>query len=138
MTIVDLSADLKTHFAQSVPLDLALSAILNSGCAYYCHLCFARLLITDTQLFQALFIFVMSIMDQEVHVLSQMTLNVDNNNIVYSLVRAIYLGNEHFTVRIIDSNSNVWFHDGITTGRTTTYEGNLVNKPFNFLNNASG
>ena len=26
------------------------------------------------------------------------------------------MGDRHFTIRFIDSEKNVWFHDGITTG----------------------
>ena len=35
----------------------------------------------------------------------------------------VYHGGFHFTCRIIDHFGNIWFHDGITTGRTSTKEG---------------
>ena len=31
----------------------------------------------------------------------------------------------HFTSRIIDSNENVWFHDGMVTGQSSSNEGKL-------------
>ncbi|KAF8578659.1 hypothetical protein K439DRAFT_1361559 [Ramaria rubella] len=37
----------------------------------------------------------------------------------------IYHGGYHFTARIIDSNSNCWYYDGIETSTTCIYEGNL-------------
>ena len=35
----------------------------------------------------------------------------------------VYHGGYHFTCQIIDESGNIWFHDGITTGRTLTKEG---------------
>ncbi|KAJ7451901.1 hypothetical protein FB451DRAFT_965913, partial [Mycena latifolia] len=38
----------------------------------------------------------------------------------------IYGGQSHFTCRFIDKYSNVWFHDGISTGRRCVREMNLT------------
>ena len=35
----------------------------------------------------------------------------------------VYHGGYHFTCRIIDESGNIWFHDGMTTGRSTLKEG---------------
>jgi hypothetical protein len=35
----------------------------------------------------------------------------------------VYHGGFHFTCRIIDESGNIWFHDGMTTGRITVKEG---------------
>ncbi|KAF9455434.1 hypothetical protein BDZ94DRAFT_1351343, partial [Collybia nuda] len=43
----------------------------------------------------------------------------------YKLKGIIYFANEHFTCRIIQSDGTVWFHDGITTGRFLTRDGNI-------------
>jgi len=43
----------------------------------------------------------------------------------YCLRGVIYYGSNHFTSRIISSTGQVWFHDGIVTGRSTEYEGTL-------------
>ena len=37
----------------------------------------------------------------------------------------VYYGGFHFTCRIIDESGNVWFHDGMTTARTTIKEGRI-------------
>ena len=37
----------------------------------------------------------------------------------------VYHGGYHFTCRIIDESGNIWFHDGITTGRMSTREGKM-------------
>ncbi|KAJ6522930.1 hypothetical protein DFH09DRAFT_938153 [Mycena vulgaris] len=37
----------------------------------------------------------------------------------------IYGGQNHFTCRFIDSNGTVWFHDGISTGRTCIRDASL-------------
>ena len=39
----------------------------------------------------------------------------------------VYHGGYHFTCQIIDESGNIWFHDGITTGRTLTKEGKFGN-----------
>ena len=35
----------------------------------------------------------------------------------------VYHGGYHFTCRIIDESGNIWFHDGIATGRISIKEG---------------
>jgi hypothetical protein len=37
----------------------------------------------------------------------------------------VYHGGYHFTCRIIDESGNIWFRDGITTGRMSTREGQI-------------
>ncbi|KAF8582491.1 hypothetical protein K439DRAFT_1351090, partial [Ramaria rubella] len=41
------------------------------------------------------------------------------------LAGVIYFGGEHFTAQIVDHRMKVWYHDGITTKRSCTYEGDL-------------
>jgi hypothetical protein len=50
---------------------------------------------------------------------------LDTSTDVYnlSLRGMIYLGGFHFTSHIIAAEDDVWFHDGITTKETCTYEG---------------
>ena len=35
----------------------------------------------------------------------------------------VYHGGYHFTCWIIDESGNIWFHDGMTTGRISVKEG---------------
>ena len=35
----------------------------------------------------------------------------------------VYHGGYHFTCRIVDESGNIWFHDGMTTGRTSIKDG---------------
>jgi hypothetical protein len=37
----------------------------------------------------------------------------------------VYLGGEHFTSQIITPGGDVWYHDGIVTGRNCAYAGNV-------------
>ena len=46
-------------------------------------------------------------------------------DITYDLKGIVYLGGFHFTSRIITSDNNVWFHDGIETGRSCHKVGKL-------------
>ena len=49
--------------------------------------------------------------------------NVEHN---YSLAGIVYYGSDHFTAQIILQDSQIWFHDGITTGQTTIYDSSLA------------
>ena len=46
-------------------------------------------------------------------------------NHTYNLIGIIYYGGFHFTSRIIDRDSNIWYHDGMTTGRQCIQESNV-------------
>ena len=42
---------------------------------------------------------------------------------ILSLRGLVYHGGYHFTCRIVDQSGNIWYHDGMSTGRTSTKEG---------------
>ena len=44
----------------------------------------------------------------------------------YRLAGIIYFGHGHFTTQVVLPNGQLWFHDGISTGRNMTYQGNLT------------
>ena len=44
---------------------------------------------------------------------------------IYKLSGLIYYGQFHFTARIIANDGEIWYHDGITTGRSCVTEGNI-------------
>ncbi|KAJ7079862.1 hypothetical protein C8R44DRAFT_636655 [Mycena epipterygia] len=46
-------------------------------------------------------------------------------SVVLKLRGIIYGGRGHFTCRVIRPTKDVWFHDGITTGRACVREGHL-------------
>ncbi|KAJ7200564.1 hypothetical protein GGX14DRAFT_400561 [Mycena pura] len=52
----------------------------------------------------------------------------------YVLRAAIYWGSDHYTVRIIEDNGNLWYHDAIETGPHAIGEGNLQDTDRKFLN----
>ncbi|KAJ7304791.1 hypothetical protein DFH08DRAFT_721525 [Mycena albidolilacea] len=52
----------------------------------------------------------------------------------YALRSVIYVGNQHFTSRIVKPNGDIWFHDGIETGLITISEGNVHSQGPWFLN----
>jgi len=43
----------------------------------------------------------------------------------YHLKGIIYHGGYHFTARVVTSQGDVWYHDGMTTARECIYEGKL-------------
>jgi len=43
----------------------------------------------------------------------------------YQLKGIIYHGGYHFTARVVTSQGDVWYYDGMTTARECIYEGKL-------------
>jgi hypothetical protein len=55
----------------------------------------------------------------------RLIINLNGLDIQYILRGVVYFGQEHFTSRIISDAGLVWFHDGITTGRSVISEGHV-------------
>jgi len=49
----------------------------------------------------------------------------ENGTKTLDLRGIVYHGQYHFTSRIISSQKQVWYHDGMTTGKTCSYDGQL-------------
>ena len=47
------------------------------------------------------------------------------------LAGVIYYGQQHFTAQVILSDGQIWFHDGIETGRNLIYNGTIIPNPPN-------
>ena len=46
----------------------------------------------------------------------------------------VYYGNHHYTSRIIDIDRNVWFNDGMTTGRSSQSQGSAMKVKSKYFN----
>ncbi|KAI0346344.1 hypothetical protein BDW22DRAFT_1324131 [Trametopsis cervina] len=55
------------------------------------------------------------------------------NGFEYKLQGMIYFGSFHFTARIVDEKGDVWYHDGVQTGRDCNFEGNMNDIDVNSL-----
>ena len=55
----------------------------------------------------------------------ELLVHVNGDNVLYKLRGIIYFGENHFTSRIISEMGQTWFHDGITTGQSVIYEGDV-------------
>ncbi len=44
---------------------------------------------------------------------------------MYKLKGIIYFGGAHFTSRVINQSGELWYHDGIATGRNCIYNGKV-------------
>ncbi|KAH6907191.1 hypothetical protein BKA70DRAFT_1104961 [Coprinopsis sp. MPI-PUGE-AT-0042] len=53
-------------------------------------------------------------------------INTESGPIRLTLKGIIYYSAEHFTVRLIDRESNIWFHDGMTCGSQAIREGRTL------------
>ncbi|KAI0056157.1 hypothetical protein BV25DRAFT_1787751, partial [Artomyces pyxidatus] len=51
------------------------------------------------------------------------------NKCTYNLKGMIYHGGDHFTARIVNDKGEVWYHDGISTGRHCRAETRLTGIP---------
>jgi hypothetical protein len=49
----------------------------------------------------------------------------------------VYLGDEHFTCRVVKPNGTLWYHDGILTGSTARYDGLLHALPPPFISSCN-
>ncbi|KAJ7025280.1 hypothetical protein C8F04DRAFT_968042 [Mycena alexandri] len=67
-----------------------------------------------------------------------LTFDVDGSLSILKLRGVIYGGDHHFTSRYITPTGDVWFHDGISTGRSCVFEGDLNNLPNGHLTSARG
>ncbi|KDR71669.1 hypothetical protein GALMADRAFT_74602 [Galerina marginata CBS 339.88] len=47
----------------------------------------------------------------------------------FRLAGIIYFGQAHFCAQIILPDGQIWYHDGITTGRNMIYQGSMTNNP---------
>jgi hypothetical protein len=63
-----------------------------------------------------------------------LNISVGGMGVRYVLRSVIYVGNHHFTSRIIKENGDVWYHDGIETKSTSIAEGNIHSLDPAFLN----
>jgi hypothetical protein len=63
-----------------------------------------------------------------------LNISVSGTCVRYALRSVIYIGNHHFTTRIVKENGDVWYHDGIETGSTSSAEGNIHSHDPQFLN----
>jgi hypothetical protein len=50
---------------------------------------------------------------------------INNETCYYKLRGVAYFGSGHYVSRVITPDSHVWYHDGITTGRTMEYHNML-------------
>ncbi|KZT23153.1 hypothetical protein NEOLEDRAFT_1020936, partial [Neolentinus lepideus HHB14362 ss-1] len=50
----------------------------------------------------------------------------------------IYHGDYHFTCRYVDKIGDIWFNDGMETGRACFKEGNIQNTPLQDLMSCRG
>jgi hypothetical protein len=46
----------------------------------------------------------------------------------YKLRGIVYYGNNHYTSRYISNNKEMWYHDGIQTGNSLTFNGYITSQ----------
>ncbi|KAF8143053.1 hypothetical protein K438DRAFT_1634372 [Mycena galopus ATCC 62051] len=71
--------------------------------------------------------------DPHVNIDTALAVTVANCQVRYALRGITYYADHHFTSRIITQEVQCWFHDGIETGPDCVAEGNIHQKPAQFL-----
>lgn len=69
--------------------------------------------------------FYLSLADSSIGIDTAINLNIGALRRRYALRGVMYSGEDHFTSRILNPNGDMWYHDGIETGRLSEYEGNV-------------
>ena len=65
--------------------------------------------------------------NQDLQINHTFHIEINNQECVYKLHGIVYYGDSHFTACVISNNDMVWYHDGIATGRSLSYEGTFQN-----------
>ncbi|KAJ6603850.1 hypothetical protein B0H10DRAFT_1687060, partial [Mycena sp. CBHHK59/15] len=76
----------------------------------------------------------LSLADHTINIDTALTVNVGADCFRYALRGVIYGGDEHFTARILKASGEMWYHDGIETGKRTEYQGVVHSQSPEFLN----
>ena len=107
------------------PTSQWLKAIINSKSTRLCPTCHKSA--QKLYRFNTLPLFIPLAVENNITVILEHTATFYDGQ--YKLVGIIYHGGFHFTCRIIDSEGQIWYNDGVRTGRKSEYEGNM--KDFN-------
>ena len=70
-------------------------------------------------------LFVFEFSNQELHIDLLINIQLQNNQNRLRLAGVVYYGQHHFTAQILLSDGQVWFYDGIETGRNLIYNGSI-------------
>ena len=84
-------------------------------------------LMTYTNFHKVPAVIALDIYAQKTSISHKLTFKIWDDVKALNLAGIVYLGDEHFTARIIEQNKNMWWHDGITTKSNCIFEGNLKN-----------
>ena len=74
-------------------------------------------------------LFVFEFSNQVLHINLLIDIKLQNDQHRLRLAGGIYYGQHHFTAQIILSDGQVWFYDGIDTGRNLIYNGSINSNP---------
>jgi len=69
-------------------------------------------------------VLVLAVSDASVKVSKKISFHDGESLVVFGLKGIVYFGDFHYTARVCTEGS-VWFHDGMVTGRRSTYEKKL-------------
>ncbi|KAK6992153.1 hypothetical protein R3P38DRAFT_2803325 [Favolaschia claudopus] len=79
-----------------------------------------------------LLVFVLS--SPEVIINRELSVLVEDVAAKYYLSGVVYSGKKHFTSRVIKRNGDMWYNDGIETGRESVFEGVMQSEDIQFIN----
>jgi hypothetical protein len=119
------SADLKNRYSMRIPIDAWLKDLMcktRSRCPV-CSLSGLRVRMEMvTRIVKKPSLLILSIEGGRFAYNTSLIFDFNGHMVVLRLRGIIYGGNAHFTCRFIDSSGQVWYHDGMVTGRTCISE----------------
>ena len=74
-------------------------------------------------------LFVFEFSNQALHIDLSINVQLKNDQNRLRLAGVVYYGQHHFTAQIILSDGQIWFYDGIDTGRNLIYNGSINSNP---------
>src|ERR1700678_1232154 len=74
-------------------------------------------------------LFVVEFSNQVLNINLLIDIQLQNDQHRLRLAGVVYYGQHHFTAQIILSDGQIWFYDGIETGRNLIYNGSINSNP---------
>lgn len=111
-----------------IPLSDLVQATLSEFCKHRrCHQCFQWDMTTNLTWNTTMPLFILELQPhpnkwRNLVITTRETISLPGTSDTYKLISIVYLGMEHFTCRFIDTNDNMWCHDGISQNRFMTAE----------------
>ena len=98
---------------------------------HVCATCDERVFVQYVALLKYLHYLYLNLTNKVLHISFLIDLGPQNEHHRMRLAGVIYYGQQHFTAQVILSDGQIWFHDGIESGRNLIYNSSIIPNPPN-------